>query len=71
VVRSALTTYWHATKTGTLIQAKASSQVHLSARRGPPIGLGIAGVVLALLLAANELWSSPLRWGSSKGAVSQ
>jgi hypothetical protein len=32
------------------------------ARQRFPLGLAIAAVVLAVLLAANELWSSPLRW---------
>jgi hypothetical protein len=29
-----------------------------------PLWLAIVTALLALLLAANEIWSSPLRWGS-------
>jgi hypothetical protein len=48
---------------GALIEAEPPSQVRLSSKHGFPVGLGIAAALLALLLAANELWSAPLRWG--------
>jgi hypothetical protein len=48
---------------GTLIQAKPSTHVRLTNKHGFPIGLAVAAVVLCLLLAANERWSTPLSWG--------
>jgi hypothetical protein len=36
------------------------------ARQRFPVGLAVAAIVLAVLLAANELWSTPLRWGPAK-----
>jgi hypothetical protein len=50
---------------GTLIQAKAPSQVRLQQAYGFPLGLACAVVVLALLLAANEIWSTPMAWSST------
>jgi hypothetical protein len=47
----------------TLIQAKPSTQVRLTSRYGYPIGLICVAALVALLLAANELWSTPLSWG--------
>lgn len=54
---------------GTLIVAKPSTQVRLSTRHRFPVGLGIAAVVLALLLAANELLSTPFRWGAERASA--
>jgi hypothetical protein len=48
---------------GTLTNARPLSQVRLRPKHGFPVGLAIAAALLAMLLAANELWSAPLRWG--------
>jgi hypothetical protein len=55
---------------GTLIDAKPSSQVRLSSKHGFPTGLAAAAAMLALLLAANEIWSTPLRWGPARASGS-
>jgi hypothetical protein len=49
---------------GGLVQAKPSPPLTLKSKRTFPTGLAVAAGLLALLLAANELWSTPLRWGS-------
>jgi hypothetical protein len=51
---------------GSLIEARPSSQVRLSSKHGFPTGLAAAAAIVALLLAANELWSTPLRWGPAR-----
>jgi len=51
---------------GTLIQAQPASEVRLSSKYGFPVGLSIAAAALALLLSANELLSTPLRWGPTR-----
>ena len=53
---------------GSLVLAKPSARVRLHSERVFPIGLGIAAAALALLLAANELWSTPFRWGPAQAA---
>lgn len=53
---------------GTLIEAKPSTQVRLANKYGFPIWLAFAAVALSLLLAANELWSTPLSWGTARTA---
>jgi hypothetical protein len=54
---------------GSLIQAKPSTQVRLRSQYGFPLALGASALVLALLLAANELLSTPLRWGPRRGTA--
>ena len=51
-----------------LVQAKPSPPLKLKSRHRFPNGLAIAAGLLALLLAANELWSTPLRWGPTPGS---
>jgi hypothetical protein len=51
---------------GTLIEAKPSTSVRLADTHAFPIWLAVAAVALCLLLAANELWSTPLSWGDSR-----
>ena len=46
-----------------LVQAKPSPPLKLKSRHRFPTGLAIVAGLLALLLAANELLSTPLRWG--------
>jgi hypothetical protein len=49
---------------GSLIEAKPSNQVRLASQYGFPIWLVVVAGLLALLLAVNELWSTPLSWGA-------
>lgn len=49
---------------GTLITVKPSTSVRLRSTHPFPVWIVVAAAILALLLAANELWSSPLRWGA-------
>lgn len=51
---------------GTLIEAKPSTQVRLADKHAFPFWLAGAAVALSLLLAANELWSTPLTWGGAR-----
>ena len=48
---------------GGVTSAHGVKPKHGTGRRRFPIGLGILGVLLAALLAVNELWSRPLEWG--------
>lgn len=48
---------------GSIIDAKPAAEVRLATRHVFPIALVVVGVVLSLLLALNELWNNPLRWG--------
>jgi len=48
---------------GTVIQPKPSSKVRLARARRFPTWFIVDCAILALLLAGNELWNSPLRWG--------
>lgn len=50
---------------GTFIVPKRSSQVRLERTHGFPTTLLVCAVLIGILLAANELLSSPLRWGSA------
>jgi hypothetical protein len=50
---------------GTMIVGRPSNSVRLSTKHGFPVWLAVAGGVLAVLLTANELLSTPLRWGSA------
>jgi hypothetical protein len=50
---------------GTLIQAKPSTQVRLRSHYGFPVSFAAVAVVLALLLALNEWWSTPLSWSAT------
>lgn len=54
---------------GTLIQAKPSAQVRLTHKYAFPLALAIASVVLAALLALNELWGTALSWAPEKAAA--
>jgi hypothetical protein len=54
---------------GSLIVPKASSQVRLKSVYRFPTALIICAVLVALLLAVNELLSSPVRWGSTSVAT--
>jgi hypothetical protein len=47
---------------GKLIQAQETSRVRLSSKQTIPLGLWLATSALAVLLIANELLSTPLRW---------
>jgi hypothetical protein len=49
---------------GTLVQAQTPTRVRLRAAYGFPLGLACTAVALALLLAANEIWSTPLECNS-------
>jgi hypothetical protein len=49
---------------GTFIVPKRSTQVRLRSTHGFPTSLIVCAVLIAVLLAANELLSSPLRWGA-------
>jgi hypothetical protein len=48
---------------GSIVEAKPSSEVRLRAEHAFPVGLIVAGCTLSLLLALNELLTTPLRWG--------
>ncbi len=48
---------------GTLLQPKLPKQAHLQFRVGFPTALVVIAAVIALLLAVNELFCAPLRWG--------
>ena len=50
---------------GTFIVPKRSSQVRLRRTHGFPTTLLVCAVLIGILLAANELLSSPMRWGSA------
>lgn len=50
---------------GTLITVKPSRQVRLRNGHAFPLWIVVVAGIMAILLAANELWSSPLRWGSA------
>jgi hypothetical protein len=47
----------------TLIQTKPSPPLHLKTKHPFPVWLAVLAGLLVALLAANELWSTPLRWG--------
>jgi hypothetical protein len=49
---------------GSLVAVQPSTHVRLQDRSGFPFALGVLAVALALLLSANELWGTPLRWGT-------
>jgi hypothetical protein len=51
---------------GSLIEAKPSTQVRLTSKYGFPAWLTGISLLIALLLAANELWSTPLTWGPTR-----
>jgi hypothetical protein len=53
---------------GSIIEAKPSSKVRLVTKHAFPIGLVVAAMVTAILLAINELLSTPLRWGPPRRA---
>jgi hypothetical protein len=59
-------------QTGTFILGRPAARPQGAAKRAFPVGLGIAAVLLGALLAANELWSTPLRWraAASRGVAS-
>jgi hypothetical protein len=50
---------------GTFIVPKRSAQVRLERTHGFPTALLVCAVLIGVLLAANELLSSPMRWGSA------
>jgi hypothetical protein len=54
---------------GSVIVPKPSSQVRLKSVYRFPTGLIVCAVLIALLLAATELLSSPMRWGSASLAT--
>lgn len=49
---------------GVLVTPAAAVPPPTSSNEHFPLWLAIVTALLALLLAANEIWSSPLRWGS-------
>jgi len=51
---------------GTLVRAKPSTEVRIKSEYGFPIGIAAVAMVIALLLAANELWSSPIEWHATR-----
>jgi len=54
--------------TGKFILARPASPSHTARKHEFPVGLGIAAVLFGLILVANELWSTPLRWGARGSA---
>jgi hypothetical protein len=50
---------------GSLVEAKPSNRVRLADKYAFPIWLAVSAVALSLLLAANELFSTPLAWRSA------
>jgi hypothetical protein len=48
---------------GSLFEAKPSPQVRLHSSYGFPVGLVLAAIALAALLAANELWGTSMTFG--------
>jgi hypothetical protein len=51
---------------GSLVEAKPSTKVRLTSNYGFPVWLGVISALIALVLTANELWSTPLTWGGSR-----
>ena len=48
---------------GRIVEAKPTAEAPLTTKHGFPLGLAVAAGLLALLLGANELRSTPLSWG--------
>jgi hypothetical protein len=52
---------------GSFAHAQLRAPKTLTDHSGFPTGLAVVAVLLAVLLAVNELWGAPLRWGRGSG----